>query len=62
MKLNLAEIETWQEFEDLIAAYFRDIHKELSNDVREVFVEHSGIGSDGGRDILLTFRLSLIHI
>jgi len=57
MRLSLAEIEDWREFENLIADYFRYIQKEEYNQVKEVFVEPSGDGSDGGRDISITFRV-----
>lgn len=56
MKLDFSEIKNWKEFEDLAAAYFRDMPKVIENDVTEVFVEPTGEGGDGGRDILITFR------
>ena len=57
MRLNLSEIENWREFEDLVADYFKDIQKHPENNVTEVLVESSGHGGDGGRDILVTFRV-----
>jgi len=57
MKLEFEEIKDWQEFEDMIAEYFRLI-KYDDNNVTEVVVEPTGNGSDGGRDILVTFNAS----
>jgi len=57
MKLDLSEISNWAEFEDLSAAYFREVSQRNDNQLSEVIVEPSGIGPDGGRDILLKFRL-----
>ncbi|MGB1204851.1 MAG: restriction endonuclease [Chitinophagales bacterium] len=58
MKLSLDEIEDWQTFEDLIASYFRSAQELSENNLIDVLVEASGIGSDGGRDILLTFSVN----
>lgn len=58
MELSFLEIPNWKKFEDLAAAYFRSIPDKHSNSVTEVFVQPSGEGSDGGRDILVTFRSS----
>ena len=52
-KLDFEEIATWQEFEDLVADYFNAITEEKN--IIEVRVEPSGVGSDGGRDILSHF-------
>jgi predicted helicase len=57
MKLDFSEIKDWKEFENLTAAYFWGIPDILENNVTEVFVEPSGEGSDGGRDILVQFRV-----
>mgnify|MGYP000347905082 CR=1 FL=1 len=57
MKLSYQEISDWQVFEDLVAAYFKAIPKDESNNITEVKVEPSGEGPDGGRDILVTFRV-----
>jgi Restriction endonuclease len=57
MKLDLSEIKNWKEFEDLVTSYFKSIPKILENDVTEILVEPTGEGSDGGRDILVTFRV-----
>ena len=58
MNLSFDEIATWQVFEDLVAAYFKFIQNDSSNNITEVRVEPSGKGTDGGRDILVTFRVS----
>lgn len=55
-KLDFAEIAGWQEFEDLVVNYFNAISEEKN--IIEVRVEPSGVGSDGGRDILVTFRIT----
>ena len=58
MILSFDEIANWQVFEDLVAAYFKYIQEDSSNNITEVRVEPSGEGTDGGRDILVTFRVS----
>jgi predicted helicase len=58
MKLDFSEIKDWKEFENLAAAYFNSLPEMRDNSISEVFVQSSGEGSDGGRDILVTFRLS----
>ena len=58
MKFSLSEIQNWKEFEDLLTDYFRAIKEAKENNLMEVFVEPSGEGTDGGRDILLTFRIN----
>lgn len=55
-KLEFEELSGWQEFEELVASYFRAIKQEKG--ITSVRVEKSGEGSDGGRDILITFRLT----
>lgn len=54
--IEFDEISDWQKFEDLVADYFRQI-KEQKN-ITSITVEPSGEGSDGGRDILVTFQLT----
>lgn len=57
MKLDLHEIESGSEFEDLVADYFRQIK---GANITDVLVQPSGDspGGDGGRDILVTFSLN----
>lgn len=54
--IDFDEIPTWQGFENLVADYFSGI-KEQKNIV-DITVEQSGEGTDGGRDILVTFQLT----
>jgi hypothetical protein len=56
-KIDFDEISSWREFEELVADYFRII-KEESKYMTEVDIKPTGVGSDGGRDILVTFRLT----
>lgn len=54
--IGFDEILNWQVFEDLVADYFREI-KEQKN-ITNIVVEPSGEGSDGGRDILVSFQIT----
>ncbi len=56
-RIDFSEIEDWEAFEYLAADYFREIGYLEDNNLTEVKVEPSGQGPDGGRDILLTFRV-----
>lgn len=56
-KLSFDEIQSGEEFEDLVAEYFRIIKSGEDNSLKDVQVKSSGKGSDGGRDILLVFEL-----
>jgi predicted helicase len=56
-KLDLSEIRNWKEFEDLASAYFRTVPNVVENSVIMVDVEPSGEGRDGGRDILVIFKV-----
>lgn len=58
MKIDFKEIMDWSEFEDLVADIFRTMASQKDNQLIDVNVEPSGEGSDGGRDILLTFRIN----
>lgn len=55
MKISYSEIESWEKFEDLVASYFREI--KIENGI-EVKVKPSGTGTDEGKDILVTFRIT----
>lgn len=57
-RLDFSEIKNWERFEDLTAAYFDETRHLEDNNLTEVFVEPYGKGADGGRDILLTFRIN----
>lgn len=55
-KLDLDEISDWQTFEELVTDYFRET--EVERNIKRIKVEPSGEGSDGGRDILVTFLIT----
>lgn len=57
MQLDFSEIQDWQQFEDLALAYF-EVVKNEDNHISDVFVEPSGEGGDGGRDILITLTVN----
>lgn len=54
--IDFDEIADWQKFEDLVADYFKEI--KVQTNITDITVEPSGEGSDGGRDILVTFKLT----
>lgn len=56
-KIDFSELTDWKQFEDLTAEYFEEIRHVEGNHLTEVMVESVGKGADGGRDILLTFRI-----
>lgn len=47
-KLDFNEISDWQEFEDLVAAYFREVKKK-DKSIVDIKVQPSGEGGDGGK-------------
>lgn len=55
--IKFSEIRDYKQFEDLAAAYFRHLKSEPDNNIVSVFVEPSGEGTDGGRDIFVTFKV-----
>ncbi|MBN8650736.1 MAG: restriction endonuclease [Cytophagales bacterium] len=55
--LSLTEIKNWKTFEDLIANYFREVKRDNEFNIDDVIVQPTGTGSDGGRDILVTFTV-----
>lgn len=57
MTFELEEIVSPSRFEDLVAAYFEGLKYEQGYKFTDVVVKPSGSGPDGGRDILVTFRL-----
>ena len=57
-RINITEIEDWEQFEDLVAEFFRETRHLEDNNLSEVSVDPTGKGPDGGRDILLKFRLN----
>ena len=58
MKLDFAEISDWMEFENLVVAFFEGAKEDGENNVFIVETKPTGIGSDGGRDIFVTFGLN----
>lgn len=54
--LDFGEIADWRQFENLITAYFREVEKEKN--IVDIQVDPSGVGPDGGRDILITFEMT----
>ncbi len=55
--LSLTEIRDGQQFEDLVADYFREVKNDNEFNVDDVIIQQTGTGSDGGRDILVTFTV-----
>ncbi len=53
--LSLNEIKKWNDFEDLVAAYFRQVKLDKEVNIESVEVQQTGTGGDGGRDILVSF-------
>jgi predicted helicase len=57
MKLDFEEIEDGTHFENLVAAYFNELKKDKNSNLFNVKINQSGVGTDGGRDILVVFDL-----
>lgn len=58
MTLDFKEIADDKKFEDLIVSYFEDLKNENDHKIIDVDVKPSGIGTDGGRDIIVTFKVT----
>ena len=60
MSINLTfeEITDGDHFEDLVADFFRNLTDDNENNITNVEVFPTGIGTDGGRDILIEFDMS----
>jgi len=58
MKLDYDEISNGDQFEDLVAEYFKLIQKNEDQNITSVKVNQSGIGADGGSDILIELEFS----
>ncbi|MFK5982247.1 MAG: restriction endonuclease [Flavobacteriaceae bacterium] len=56
--LSYEEINDGTHFEELVSAYFRDIKEDKNNSISNVELIQSGVGSDGGVDILVDFLIS----
>jgi predicted helicase len=55
MKLSFDEIESGNQFEDLVVAYFESLKEDKNIAVK---IKPTGRGADGGRDILVTFTIT----
>ncbi|MCC5923968.1 MAG: restriction endonuclease [Crocinitomicaceae bacterium] len=58
MNISFDEIIDGDHFEDLVAEFFRDLKSNPDNSISSVEVMQSGIGPDGGRDVLVEFEFS----
>ncbi len=58
MKLDLTEISDHKRFEDLVVSYFEDLKSEQGNNITDIKIKPSGVGIDGGRDILITANIT----
>lgn len=58
MTVDFKEIKSDDKFEDLVAIYFEDLMAEGVHSITSVNVKPSGNGTDGGRDILIDFKLN----
>lgn len=57
MYLDFDEIRDGTHFEDLVAAYFNELKRVKNSNISNVRTKQSGVGTDGGRDILVEFDL-----
>jgi predicted helicase len=58
MKLSFDEIENHSQFEDLVVSYFEQLKNDTTNNISDICIKPSGLGTDGGRDILVTLRVN----
>jgi hypothetical protein len=58
MQLDFDEITDHKKFEDLVISYFEDLKHENVHNIVDIDVKPSGTGTDGGRDILILFKVS----
>jgi predicted helicase len=58
MHFELDEITDHRQFEDLAVSYFEDIKNEQGHNIVDIDVKPSGTGTDGGRDILVTLKVT----
>lgn len=57
MYLEFDEIKDGDQFEELVVAYFKE-EQNKKNDIVDIDIKPSGLGVDGGRDILISFKVS----
>jgi len=53
--LSFSEINDGDHFEDLVAAYFKDLINDTDSKIIQVEVKKSGVGTDGGVDIIVEY-------
>lgn len=58
MTIDFDEIKNDSHFEDLVISYFEDLKNEGIHNIVDINVMPSGIGTDGGRDILVDFKIT----
>lgn len=58
MTLDFDEISDGNKFENLVVSYFEDLKNENPDKIVDIEVKPSGTGTDGGRDILVSFKVS----
>ena len=58
MNIDFKEISDDEKFEDLVVSYFEDLKNENDSKILDIEVKPSGVGTDGGRDILVTFKVT----
>jgi len=58
MTFDFDEILDHKKFEDLVVSYFEDLKNEKGHSIVDIDVKPSGTGTDGGRDILVTIKVS----
>ncbi|MBL7987091.1 MAG: restriction endonuclease [Chlorobi bacterium] len=56
--LDLDEITSGTQFEELVVAYFKLLSEDRSNNVTEVIAGSTKIGPDGGVDVLVIFTMT----
>ncbi len=58
ISFDYQEIRDAIHFEELVTAYFENLRDEEPNNIVDIKVYPSGIGTDGGRDILVTLKVA----
>ena len=58
MKFDYRNIRDEDHFENLVADYFRELAENPDNNIVSVDAKQTGIGTDGGRDILVKLMFS----
>jgi hypothetical protein len=58
LNLTFDEITDHVQFEDLAVSYFEELKRTRKHNISEIEVKPSGIGIDGGRDLLVKIRVN----